>query len=200
MRGASDVIGSDWETRLMARRESIRVAQRKSCCAKAVPGSRKKLPVGLSFPSRKAGPAKRECQWHSGRGGPVPRAGPTGGTGESGESGETGETGETGEALRDADWCQRFHGPKIAEALERGSAVASSRPRIPSRGSSKAEALCSELSERGSGDTEQAAVQIAGASLTLWPSGSFEIPSPGCRTKRIPRGNPGTEAGPVSTR
>ena len=86
-------------------------------------------------------------------------------------------------ALRDADWCQRFHGPKIAEALERGSAVASSRPRIPSRGSSKAEALCSELSERGSGDTEQAAVQIAGASLTLWPSGSFEIPSPGCRTQ-----------------
>ena len=125
VRGASDVIGSDWETRLMARRESIRVAQRMSCCAKAVQGSREKLPVGLSFLSRKAGPAKRECQWHSGRGGPVPRAGPT------------------GEALRDADWCQRSHGPKIAEALERGSVVANSRPRIPFRGSSKAEALCS---------------------------------------------------------
>ena len=37
VRGASDVIGSDWETRLMARRESIRVAQRMSCCAKAGP-------------------------------------------------------------------------------------------------------------------------------------------------------------------
>ena len=35
------------------------------------------------------------------------------------------------------------------------------------------------------GSPEQAADQIAGASLTLWPSGSFEILSPGCRTKSL---------------